>query len=101
MRSSSGKTAFDECCLRVERTLDTVMRYRSLPLAFRYNSHLLAVGSAAPDVAGDHTGERRRHTPSHRDIGTVDTAQHKVTRQRMMRCFRLGDDHQSTCVLVE
>ena len=101
MCSAGGKTAFEECRPRAERALDTIMRDRRLSSVLADNGHLLAVGDAAADVAGDLAGEWGRQTPNECGVGPVDPAQGKVARQRVMGDLGLGDDHQTARVLVE
>jgi hypothetical protein len=101
MCSAGGKTAFDECRLRAERALDTIMRDRRLSSVLSDNGHLLAVRDAAADVADDLAGKWGRQPPNECGIGPLDPAQGKVARQRVMGDLGLGDDHQTTRVLVE
>src|ERR1700730_9381368 len=53
MRSAGGQTAFEAGSLRVKRMLDAIAGNCRLAPAFRDDGHLLAVGGAAADVAGD------------------------------------------------
>jgi hypothetical protein len=101
MCSAGGKAAFDECRLRAERALNAIMRDCRPPPALADNSHLFAVSYAAADVPDDLAAMRERQTPHECGIGTVDPAQGKVARQRVMGGLGLGDDHQTARVLVE
>ena len=101
MCSACAKTAFDECRLRAERALDTIMRNRGLSPAFRDNSHLFAVGGAAADVAGDLSCERSWHTPNYCGISAIDSAQHEIPREGVVGGLGLGDDHQPARILIE
>ena len=93
MCSAGRETAFDERRLRAERALDTIMRDRRLSPVLADNGHLLAVGNAAADVAGDLAGRWGRQTPNECGIGTVDPSEREVARQRVMGSLGLGDDH--------
>jgi hypothetical protein len=78
--SAGGQTAFEAGRLRVKRMLDAIAGNRRLAPAFPDDGHLLAVGGAAADVAGDLAAARSRHTPHERRIGPVDPALGKVER---------------------
>src|SRR6266478_680310 len=72
MRSAGSQTAFEAGRLRVKRMLDAIAGNRRPAPAFADDGHLLAVGGAAADVAGDLAAARSRHTPHKRRIGPVD-----------------------------
>jgi hypothetical protein len=101
MCSASGKTAFDEGGLRVERPLHTIMSDCRPPLPLPDKSHLFAVRGTASDVAGDHAVRWGWYPPNEGGIGAVDPAQSEVSRQRVVSGLGLGDDHQPTRALVE
>src|ERR1700730_5044683 len=101
MRSAGGQTAFETGRLRVKRMLDAITRNRRFAPAFPDHGHLLAVGGAAADVAGDLAAARSRHTPHERRIGPVDPPLGKVARQSLVGGLGLGDNHQPAGVLVE
>src|SRR5215472_12697284 len=101
MGSAGGEAALDERRLRAERAFDPIARDRGFSPALSDDCHLLAVCRAAANIADDLSGGWGRHAPYQRGIGTLDPAQGKVARQRMMGRLRLGDDHQPAGVLVK
>src|SRR5438105_9375047 len=74
MCSAGAQTAFEVGRLRVKRMLDAVAGNCRLAPAFADDGHLLTVGGAAADVAGDLAAARNRHAPDKRSIGPVDPA---------------------------